>query len=70
VFSVRRSSKRVIAKTKQRRLIGIGDEPNIAASPAVTAVRSALGNVCFTSKTDAPRSSVTRLRVQLCRINE
>jgi hypothetical protein len=60
----------MVAKSEQRRLIRVSNEPNIATSTAVSSVGSAFSNVCLASKTDAAGSSVTRLRVQLCRINE
>ena len=48
----------------------VGDDPDVAALAAVTPVRTALGDVRLSSKTDAARSAVARFGVQLSEIDE
>jgi hypothetical protein len=70
VLAVSGAAKRVIAETQQGRLIGIGYQPNIAASATVAAIGSALGHVGFTTKTNAAGPTVASFGVQLRGINE
>ena len=41
----------------------VGDDPDVTALAAVTPVRTALGDVRFSSKTDAAGSAVARFGV-------
>src|ERR1035438_8402111 len=48
----------------------VGDDPDVTALAAVTPVRTALGDVRLSSKTDAAGSAVARFGVQLSEIDE
>jgi hypothetical protein len=60
----------MVAKAQERRLIVIGDNPDVATLAAIPTVRTALGDVRFPSKTDAAGPAVACFGVQLGRIDE
>jgi hypothetical protein len=70
VVAVGRATKGVILKAQQRSLIVVGDQPYVAAVAAVTAVRTALGDVRFTAKADASCASVAGFSMQLRAVDE
>ena len=69
-MTVSGAAKGVVAKAQEGGLIVIGDNPDVAALTAVPTVGTALGDVRFTSKTDAPGPAVASFGVQLGRIDE
>ena len=70
MLTVGGAPKGVVAKAQEGRLIVVGDNPDVAALTAVAPVGTALGDVRFTSKTDAAGPAIAGFGVQLGRIDE
>jgi len=60
--AVFRLNERLVEKMSEMVGMLIGPQNNIAAAPAVTAIRSALGNEFLAPETDAPASALSGLR--------
>ena len=70
MLAVGGTSKGVVAKAQEGRLVVIGDEPDVAALAAIAAVGTPLRHVRFSSKAHAAGPAVTALGVQLGGIDE
>ena len=70
VHPIIRPTVRVVAEREERRHVVIGDQPDVAAVAAITAVRSAHRLGTFTAEADAARAAITTSDVQLALVDE
>jgi len=70
VHAAVRTPVRVVAKGDERRNVVIGDEPHVAASAPVTAVRATVDDRAFPPERDTPRTAVAAARVELALVDE
>ena len=61
---------RVVAEPEQRRHVAVGDEPDVAAVPAVAPVGSAFGNMSLAAERDGARTTITGLHMQATLVDE
>ena len=70
VHSTLGTAVRMVLKCQQGRDVAVGDEPDISAFAAISAIRTALGNMGFSSERHAARTAVAALDIQLALVDE